>query len=234
MGPVFTALTIPGLFLCFRRKQGILIAALMIFISVMGYHFFIADIYLYHTLMILPALALIAVACLSALNKTLFYYAFVIWVLIAGIYAGLAPAIVGGKWQNFRPFAIELPNLLEGRSESLRDRFLQFTLKDSYRMWNYINENLPQTKILTHENRHHYLDRRIELVGLDDCRLIDWYDLPFDQVADRLHELGIEYYLKIPQELHHPITQRLGIASNLNEYYQRVHKEGNEELYKLK
>ncbi len=49
-----------------------------------------------------------------------------------------------------------------------------------------------------------------------------------------LRQRGIEYYLRVDKEHHHPITARLGVGANLDEYYDLVHEQGGEKLYRLR
>jgi len=121
--------------------------AVIVFFSVAIYHFLIADIYLYHTLMVLPALCLFAVALISSLSSRILWGCIVLWVLFAGWWAGVCPAIVGGNWINFRPLAIELPATTReaillsagGKNDprwpdKFKERFLLIQLGDAYRM----------------------------------------------------------------------------------------------------
>ena len=98
------------------------------------------------------------------------------------------------------------------------------------------NISLPfsQTTVLSHENRHHYINRDVELVGLDDCRLTQFYDKPFLEIADQFDELGIEYYLYVTNEDRHPILKQLKVHENLDRYFDHIHTSGNESLYRLK
>lgn len=237
-GCMLTGFALPGLLFLFRSRQAILIAALIIFLAIVGYHFFIADIYLYHTLMMVPALALLATQLIHAMRVHTIQTALSITVIVVGLFAGASSTLVGGKWMTFRPLALEYPALIRAGAgknwqEVYQERFLQQTLGDSWRMWKYLNEQIAPATLLTHENRHHYLRRDIRLMGLDDCGLTDWYDRSFEEVAERLQELGVDYYLKVPFEDDHPILQRLGVSANLDSYFELVHREGREELYRF-
>ena len=118
--------------------------------------------------------------------------------------------------------------------EKFQERFKYLALGDSYQMWKFMNANIGPASVLTHENRHLYLDRDIELVGLDDCGLTPFYDEPFEKVAAELRRRNILYYLRVDKEAHHPIIARLGVTDNLDAYYNLVHEEGNERLYRLR
>jgi hypothetical protein len=117
---------------------------------------------------------------------------------------------------------------------AFRERFLNLRLGNAYRMWKYMNAYIAPARVLTHENRHHYLSREIELIGLDDCGLTPLYDRPFQEVVAVLRQRGIEYYLRVDKDHHHPITARLGVGANLDEYYDLVHEQGGEKLYRLR
>ncbi len=246
-GPILTAFALPGVLFALRANQRILLAALAVFLSVWAYHFVLGDLYLYHTLMMLPAAVLLGANLWSEFRPIWFRGGFALWLLAAGGVCGVGPALVGGKWMGFGPLALELPSVtrtdlrLAGRAGTgdewmpvFRERFLLLTLGDAYRMWQYMNANIVPARVLTHENRHHYLSREIELIGLDDCGLTPLYDRPFEEVAAALRQRGIEYYLRIDKEDHHPITARLGVGANLDEYYDLIHEEGGEKLYRLR
>jgi len=251
-GPALTGLALPGVFFLWRRSQKLFAAAFLVFATVGAYHFFLADLYLYHTLMILPCLALFSAVYLDGVRSRSVFYGFVVVTLGVGLAAGVCPALVGGKKMTFRPLTLERPaavrdwfreqslaispgNASTGWFDLFEASFREFTLGDSYRMWKHLNALDGPAKVLTHENRHHYIRRDIELIGLDDCGLIDLYDRPFKEVVERLHRLGIEYYLRIEQESHHPILSRLGVhGSNLEKYFELVHVEGSQRLYRLR
>ncbi len=246
-GPILTAFALPGILFTLRANRRILLGALMVFLSVWAYHFVLGDLYLYHTLMMLPAAVLLGANLWSEFRPIWFRAGFALWLLAAGGVCGLGPALVGGKWMGFGPLALELPSVvrtdlrLAGKKGTgdewmpvLRERFLLLTLGDAYRMWQYMNAHVAPARVLTHENRHHYLSREIELIGLDDCGLTPLYDRPFKEVAAVLHQRGIEYYLRVDKEDHHPITARLGVGANLDEYFDLIHEEGGEKLYRLR
>ncbi len=241
-GPALSAFALPGIFLAVRRTKKMLVAALLVFLAVWAYHFFLADLYLYHTLMVLPSLALLGMGLLEAVRHRVVKNAFLGVALLVGLLVGGSAAIVGGKQMLFGPLAIELPATVrhapgESGLEVFREQFLQWKLGDSWRMWKYLNAEVGPTTILTHENRHHYLRRDIQLMGLDDFRLVDCYDQPLDRVIAKLEDLGVEYYLSIPFQQHHPILRRLGVHQDnpeLDSYFELVHIEGSERLYRLR
>jgi 4-amino-4-deoxy-L-arabinose transferase-like glycosyltransferase len=241
-GPVLTAFALPGLALALRRSRPLIISAFVVFASVVVYHFVLADLYLYHTLMITPALAVFAAMPLLVFPQRLVRCVFCGVILITSLLTGAAPAITGGKlmWFPPQPLAIEIPGAVRAQGgpqwrQVLRQQFLYLTLRDSWLMWNYMNENIAPAKVLTHENRHHYVRRDIEFIGLDDCNLTHLYDQPFEEVVKHLRKRGIGYYLYVPFEDHHPILRRLGVhGENLETYYEPVHFEGNQRLYRLR
>lgn len=238
-GPVLSGFALPGIFFALRRGKRTLAAALIVFVAVWGYHLLLGDLYLYHTLMVVPAVALLGLGWLDALRNAALKRAWAGVALLVGCLVGASAAVVGGKAMLFGPLAIELPQRVRKTQgdqwpQALKEQFLALTLRDSWPMWQYLNARLGPTRILTHENRHHYIRRDIELIGLDDCRLIDGYDRPFSEVAERLEQLGVEYYLEVPFEAHHPIVSRLGIRDNLEGYFELVHTAGQERLYRFR
>ena len=80
-----------------------------------------------------------------------------------------------------------------------------------------------------------YVDYNRDGTWVDEGAVnFDAHDLPFDEVVAQLQQRGIEYYLEIEKESHHPITRRLGIKENLDEYFELIRTEGNERLYRLR
>ena len=239
-GPVLTGLVIPGALISLFRRQALLMAALLIFLSVSAYHLILGDLYLYHTLMMVPALTLLATQAISYPKAGLLKNTLVGFILLIAVFVGLSSSIVGGKWMSFQPLAMELPAQIKAAypqqwQQNLKRTFLEIRLGDSWRMWNFMNENLPPAKVLTHENRSLYLRPDIQLIGLDDCNLTDLYDQPFEKVVQRLREMEIGYYLFVPFENDHPIVKRLGVhGENLRQYFTPVHIEGTQQLYGLK
>lgn len=79
-------------------------------------------------------------------------------------------------------------------------------------LFRYLRDELADTAILTHENRRHYFPADVGMVHLDDWDVQALYDLPLADVVAGLRELGVEYYLYVPNEENHPITGSLGIG----------------------
>jgi hypothetical protein len=146
--------------------------------------------------------------------------------LAAFISFGLSTSFMGAK--------LPSPSLDQTFQPGMNpENFLELALGDSYPTFVAINETLPEGAILlTHENRHLYLRDDIKFLHLDDYRLIGWYGKPGEEVLTRLRELGAEYYLKIPNEHRHPITQKLGIDALLADHFELVFEKGGHLLYR--
>jgi hypothetical protein len=49
--------------------------------------------------------------------------------------------------------------------------------------------------------------------------LIPWYERSPEEVAERLAEIGVDYYLRIPNENNHPILKKLGVEPLLDSHF---------------
>jgi hypothetical protein len=194
-----------------RFKVGVFAYASLLFF----YELVISPLYLYHILPLVPLMVLIACEWMARLDRDRRYLGRIhtLLVLIVVLTVGLPAALYGAKWMS--------PTLRHTLSPGLAEEaFLDLALEDSYRMWRMMNQRLPEgAVVLTHENRHYYLRDDIELLHLDDYRLIPFYDKEPERVVERLKELGVDYYLKVRFEDDHPILRRLGIEELLGKEF---------------
>ena len=80
--------------------------------------------------------------------------------------------------------------------------------------WEYLNTHLKDERLLTHENRHYVLDPTITLVHLDDWDIQKTYTMRSDRAKMALfRELGIRYYLYVPNEDKHTVNRRVGLEA---------------------
>ena len=182
--------------------------------ALLAYHYVLAPFYLYQIIMILPAFAVLA------------SYAYPYWrlkgwrsawgglALVVGVIPGLAMGLMGFKVFSVpvgperREPAIDLTVFRNPNPD--RERFYRWRFGDDAVMWSYINERLQGEKILTHENRHLVFDPSITLVHLDDWAMQQLWDQPAREKVRFLKELGVRYYLRVPNEVNHPINARMG------------------------
>jgi hypothetical protein len=97
------------------------------------------------------------------------------------------------------------------------DTFYELKFPGEFEAIQFINQNLRDSKLLTHDNRHLLFDPSIQLVHLDDWEIQKFYGVSSPDVrADALREMEIRYYLQIPMEGRHPINERLGMRELFN------------------
>ncbi len=217
--PVFMAFGISGFILGLlhvlkiftvlpRRKPAtmnrFLVIVLYVFAFMLFYEYCISDIYLYQ---IVPLLVAVGVLCSLVLKMLWGRGIKVVAVglcLIIGIVPGIAMSLMGFKVPSIDVIALRNPCMPDKYFRRLR-------FGGDVKMWDYVNAHLKQEKILTHENRHLVYDPSITFVHLDDIEIQALYELNVQEKLQRLNEMGIDYYLYIPMERHHPILERLGI-----------------------
>lgn len=208
-----------------------LLIAFIIFALGFFYHLVISNLYLYHIVFIIPTLAIFAGYFLAQLKngfaKSIYRLALLIGLLI-GFIPGLAMSLMG--------FKLPVPNLLAFRYPGMdKMQFLKLALGDSAYMWEYINQNLPKTKLLTHENRYHYIRDDIEIIHLDDLPIQKLYSTTdLEKKAYGLAQVGIQYYLFIPNERNHPVTRKLEIPKLIEAgYFKEIYCVGEQRLFKF-
>jgi hypothetical protein len=198
----------PGLF----AAQGLVCWFLVAFL--LFYHYAVADFYLYQILTIAAPLTFfvaVAVWCVGRLGVAARGAWFAPLALIA-LSPGLAFALMGGKLFSYGQFQ-SLQTTLSAFRNPLMDERLFYEARygaEDPAIWAYANEHLRGKKILTHENRHLAFDPSIELVHLDDWETQQLYNLPTPEAKlDALLDLGLEYYLYVPNEESHRANKRL-------------------------
>lgn len=203
------------------------------------YAYAVSGLYLYHIMPALPLMVIMAGNWLSLLPRPGSGYDRARWfakarlsaavvLLATWLTVGIPSSLLGAKW----PSTTLYHTLHPGMPAQL---FLRASVGPAYEIWQFLNRHMPiQAVLLTHENRHYYLRDDIRLVHLDDYRLIPYYDQSADQVLAKLHQLGVGYYLRIPNERNHPILARLGIDAMLDHYFEPVINVDGQELYRLK
>lgn len=222
---------IPGLLYFFRQRgfEPFRITVPAYALLMLCYQYFISPLYLYHILPLVPLMVLISADWMVRLDR----FAISRWMLgaaalVAFLGFGMPAALLGSKYSS--------PSLDHTLRPGMNPReFLELSLGDGFRTFERLNETLPEgTVLLTHENRHYYLRDDIRFIHLDDYRLIDWYGKPGEEVLDRLKELGVGYYLKIPNERNHPIVASLGLEALLPDHFEPVFQIGGHHLHRMK
>jgi hypothetical protein len=239
VNPVFYAFTIPGiLYLLFFRPEneqqkkifhaGYL--ALVIFLLGLFYHIFISNLYLYQILFILPAMSILGMMVISECleQSTVTKYIIILLIIISALIPGLSMSIMG--------FKDPRPSLIAFRYPGLnKERFYEIRFPEESRIWEYINHNLQNTVILSHENRYHVFDDDITIRHLDDWDIQPLYnETDISKKARELYNKSIRYYLFIPNERNHPIVAKLEIPKMIEwGYLKSIYQSGEYQLYQF-
>jgi hypothetical protein len=182
------------------------------------YEYAVSPFYLYHIMPVIPLMVLVACEWLSRLDRrrSVLGRLHTGLVLVVALTVGLPSQLYGAK--SFSPTLYH--TLHPGMAP---DEFLDMSFPGEYRMWKILNARLPQGAVLlTHENRYYYLRDDIKVLHLDDYRLVELYGKPPGEVEARLRELGVGYYLKIPNERNHPVVRFLGVDALLGPVFHRL------------
>jgi len=219
---------VPGLFFLVRSRPidrfwiGLTVYSAFLIL----YQYTISGLYLYHILPVVPLLVLIACFWMERIDRhwNAVGRIHTVLVFLVALTVGLPVSMMGAKFASPELFHTVKP----GHDP---DAFLRSAIGPDYELWSKL-EFLPEgSLILTHENRHYYLRDDLRFIHLDDARLIPSYDKSADEVVARLKELGVDYYLRIPNEKNHPITQRLGIERLLGTGFRLLYEIGDRQLY---
>ncbi len=219
LAPVFIAFCLPGVLfwliaLVRVRKAGKpldpikfgAVPAALLF-GLLFYFYVLGDFYLYQIIVVLPAIAIFAAYWPIGISSRGARVLFGILVLSVGVMPGLSASLMGPKlaFRHDPLFAFRNPLLEE--SVYYRTKY-----PGAAEMFEYLNRNLKDEKLLTHENRHLLIDPSIQLVHLDEWEVQPLYGVesPTER-ASRLKEMGINYYLRVPMEKKHQINARLGV-----------------------
>ena len=88
--------------------------------------------------------------------------------------------------------------------------------------------------MLTHENRHLLFDPTITLVHLDDWEVQQLWGKPPDEAMEGLKQLGVAFYLRVPNEANHRVNEFLGMSRLIAAgRLKLLGKWGENELYAL-
>ncbi len=228
--PLLAGLLLPSFFLGWRRKQPFyLILGLLIFLYFL-YQYVISGLYWYHTLAVMPLLAIFTGRFLAAIPNLYLLNFFAVLLLFIGVAPGITFSIMGSKHAD--------PNLSHFRHPGIKpENFYRFVYPEEAPIWRYINLNLEQNStILTHDNRYHVYRDDIQIIHLDDCDLVPMYGRPYPEIHQELLKRSVDYYLRLgDHEESHPILKKLGHNEYLNNpnYFKRQMESGSIILYEL-
>ncbi len=202
-----------------RRIAGLFLLCSFTSLCFLAYNYLLADFYLYQIIgMFSSATVCVAYLLFLIWKSTKIYRSLQVVLMTIIILGGLSPGLTFG----FLGFKFSTSRIVMGQpfSQSNLDAFrnpgmppaifwrLQYG--EAVDMWDYINDNLRDEKLLTHENRHYVLDPSITLVHLDDWDIQQiWEEQDPNKLAEYLSSLDIEYYLRVPYEQKHTINSKL-------------------------
>jgi hypothetical protein len=184
------------------RRFGLV--ALLYLVVLFGYHYLLGPYYLYH---LLGACAVFGVfiAFVMRLCPGDWRYLFIGLALFAGLMPGLPWALMGSK--------IGSPDLRPLRNPGASER-LFYQWKFGRRLpllWEETNRVAKGRRILTHENRMALFDPSIDLVQMDGLEAQEMWGLGMEKRLERLREWGVDFYLRVPFEMDHPINARVNV-----------------------
>ena len=239
VNPVIYAFTLPGIlyyFMVYRKTEKDPLyhryfrVVFLIFVLGLAYHLLVSNLYLYQVIFIFPAAVLLLVPMIEDIRASDIYlkYSVYIVIVLVAISPGLTMSLMGPKLME--------PSLLAFRNPGINPGlFYNVMLRDYAPMRNFINRNLDNTVLLTHENRYHLYKDSITFRHLDDWEIIPLYkQTDIDKKAHFLYNLGIRYYLFIPNERNHPILQKLEIRKMIEKgYLTLLFESGEYQLYQF-
>jgi hypothetical protein len=218
---VVLGIMLPALLLGWKRHNAFFVITAVLVCFYGFYEYCISGFYWYHIIAVFPMLAVFTARFLSQIQSKIVSNSMAVCMIVAGIAPGITFSIPGTKHTS--------PMLEHFHLTGLEPiQFYRITSDKKYASsWAYLNENAePNVSILSHENRYHVFRDDLHVVHLDDCGLTPYYDHPYEEVHKVLWDKGIRYYLWIEDEYSHPITQRLGHRSHLDDgrYYEFLHQ----------
>ncbi len=228
IAPLTGGLLIPALFVGWRKPSGFDVVVLLLVFLYALYQYVISGLYLYHTIALFPLLSVFAARLLAGMTPR-WRTAYATMILLVALAPGLSASIMGAK--------VGDPSLPIFASPGMAPKhYYAYRYPEVAPVWRYINDEVePLSLILTHDNRHHVYRDDIGLIHIDDCGLTPFYGRPYPEVHEELLRLGVNYYLRIPDEATHPITAQLGHLDYLGnpDYFELVRKHQRVELYRL-
>ncbi len=227
--PVCLGIFFPAFFLGWRKDQKLFFTGGLLLLLLFIYQYVISGLYWYHTIAVFPVLGIFAGRFLAQIQQRIVLPLFGIALLSMASVSGVSFSLMGPK--------IPDPSLsLFSHSGISAENYYRLKYPPESKAWQYLNQNAEEKSVvLTHDNRYHVYRDDIQIIHLDDCGLIPLYGQPYPKIHKRLLEMGMQYYLFIPDEKSHPITARLGHLSYLDDqqFYQQILQSGEVQLFRL-
>jgi hypothetical protein len=222
LAPLFEALTIPGLLMLvgglgvWRRWPLIesseralwWVLVLLVFLGLWLYHVAIADYYLYQILPMLVPAALLATIPLT-LERPWGGILRVLLVVVA-LLVTVPLSLMGFKLKDLQRDQLSLHTLTHPFPDE--PLFYSRAFGDDVLIWDELEAHWQGATLLTHDNRHLIFDPLVTIVHLDD-----WEVQPIYQIEGRRgrldfwRELGVDLYLRIPNEANHRANAWAGV-----------------------
>ncbi len=224
-------------FLTDEARFGLLCAFL--FAGYFGYHYLMAGYYLYQILPVVVMMALMAAGVIGIFPGSRWKNTIFIWSILVAIVPGIPFAMMNFKLSHAvsTEYGQETPMMLAAmrRPGMHKDKFLEWVFGDDIRMTGYINANMKNEVILTHDNRFLLYDPSIRIINMDDAEVQKTWEMISDE--DRLkafRDIGVRYYLRIGMEEKHQILQRAGLSDwESKGYLLRRYQAGDNVLFKF-
>ncbi|MCC6546047.1 glycosyltransferase family 39 protein [Candidatus Sumerlaeota bacterium] len=228
----------------FVARATTMAAAALLVMGLLAYEYLLADFYLYQIIAVIVPAAIIASVLFHVISRHARLSRMILpvvygLVLVQGIAPGLAFALMGFKFTGAQVLHGELfaqTNLAALRHAGMSSaEFYRLQYGADPDMWDFVNRNLKNQAILTHENRHYVFDPSITFIHLDDWEMQQGYDLPTAQATmDFLKAHGLRYYLRTRNEANHKITMRLHMDRVIDGSHAReLFRAGDNVLYEL-
>jgi len=262
LAPTFHALAIPGLFIlliscAIKKFRGVKTAssdvaikdigtsnrfgilALLLFLFLFAYHYFLAGYYLYQIIPILIPISILSLWVIETLRGRLAKDIFLLWCLLVFILPGFPFALMNFKlvheaWFNGR---LEYPWQLSAlrRPGMPKEKFYSLVFGEDENIIDHINNTLSGKTLLTHDIRYLLYNPSIKIIHLDDWEVQQAYNLPaLEDKFTILRKIGIDYYLKIPMEENDQILKKLSLEQmEKMGYLWEIYRAGGNILYEI-
>ncbi len=218
--PVLFGFVLPGIVLwlcCYLRRTSrrSVVArfgavSFVLFLMLAAYAYCIADYYLYQIIIILPLFGVFAAFSLKQARRW-----FVPVALMVGFAPGLIMGLMGFKLKSTGMIGSEPygQHVLTALRNPFMDRalFMRMAYEGDMEMFDKLKQLPDNSVLLTHENRHLLLEERTGIVHLDDWEPQSVYGKSPQERLAVLDNLGVNYYLYVPNEDKHRANARLGM-----------------------
>lgn len=179
------------------------------------YAYVVADFYLYQIIIVLPLVAIFSVLVLQLCSSRFARVTLLMLALLIGFSPGVIVGLMGFKLKKSGIYGGQVFSQID--LTPLKNLFMEkhafYTMEfgGDMLMFDRLRSIPTGRKILTHENRHLLLDERLKIVHLDDWEVQKAYRKPLEERLRILRDLGINYYLYVPNEDNHRANSWLGM-----------------------